>query len=80
LPSGVKDSEVKAFIAATKENQRNSIEEDGIESFDFFQCRDDSSRLCFMKFIVLSRLWTIILKLRILKRGMRLSALIYLNP
>lgn len=40
----VTESEIKAFIAATRENQRNSIEEDGIEGFDFFQCRDDSSR------------------------------------
>ncbi|WP_407312225.1 putative quinol monooxygenase [Desulfosporosinus sp. SB140] len=40
----VKESEIKAFIEATKENRRNSLQEEGIESFDFFQCRDDSSR------------------------------------
>ncbi|WP_088225447.1 putative quinol monooxygenase [Desulfosporosinus sp. FKB] len=40
----VKESDVKAFIEATRINRRNSIQEEGIESFDFFQCRDDSSK------------------------------------
>ncbi|MDQ7095719.1 putative quinol monooxygenase [Desulfosporosinus sp. PR] len=40
----VKESEVKAFIEAAKENRRNSLQEKGIASFDLLQCRDDSSK------------------------------------
>ena len=76
----VRESEVKAFISATRENQRNSIEEDGIEGFDFFQCRDDSSRFMLYEVYSSQQAMDDHLKLRILKSGMRLSALIYLAP
>lgn len=42
--AAIKESDVKSFIAATKENRRNSLQEEGIERFDLFQCRDDSSK------------------------------------
>ena len=38
----VKEPDVKAFIEATKENQRNSIKEEGIESFELLQGKDDA--------------------------------------
>jgi autoinducer 2-degrading protein len=34
----------KEFIEATIENKNNSIKERGIESFEFFQCKDDLTR------------------------------------
>ena len=35
---------IKEFIKATIENQKNSIKEKGIISFDFFQCKDESTK------------------------------------
>ncbi len=35
---------IKEFIEATIENQRNSIKEEGITCFDFFQCKDDPTK------------------------------------
>ena len=40
----VKEPDVKMFIEATKENQRNSLKEEGIESFDLLQSRDDTAK------------------------------------
>ncbi|GEA31137.1 putative quinol monooxygenase [Clostridium diolis] len=40
----VKQEHVDEFIKATKENQNNSLKEKGIICFDFFQCKDDSTR------------------------------------
>ena len=38
----VKPDCVDAFIAATEENARNSLQEPGVARFDFVQDRDDS--------------------------------------
>jgi autoinducer 2-degrading protein len=40
----VKPESVDAFIAATEENARNSIQEPGIVRFDFAQQEDDPTR------------------------------------
>lgn len=40
----VKTEYTKEFIEATIENQNNSIKEKGIESFDFFQCKDEPTK------------------------------------
>jgi len=40
----VKADKIKEFIEATIENKNNSIKEKGIISFDFFQCKDDSTK------------------------------------
>ncbi len=40
----VKPEHSAAFIEATKENARNSIQEAGIVRFDFLQVRDDPTR------------------------------------
>jgi autoinducer 2-degrading protein len=40
----VKPENIKEFIEATIENQQNSRKEKEIESFDFFQCKDDPSK------------------------------------
>ena len=40
----VKPEFVQAFIAATLENARHSVEEPGIARFDFFQRPDDPTR------------------------------------
>jgi len=40
----VKAEKIKEFIEVTIENQNNSIKEKGIISFDFFQCKDDSTK------------------------------------
>jgi len=40
----VKIENTKEFIEATIENKKNSIKEKGIVSFDFFQCKDDSTK------------------------------------
>jgi len=37
----VKPDSIDAFIAATEENARNSLQEPGIARFDFVQDRDD---------------------------------------
>lgn len=41
----VKTEHIKEFIEATKENQNNSLKEKGIICFDFFQCKDDSTKI-----------------------------------
>lgn len=40
----VKQSNISEFIEATKENQLYSRKENGIECFDFFQCKDDPTK------------------------------------
>jgi (4S)-4-hydroxy-5-phosphonooxypentane-2,3-dione isomerase len=40
----VKTEHTKEFIEATIENQNNSINENGIICFDFFQCKDDPTK------------------------------------
>ncbi|MFT8352047.1 putative quinol monooxygenase [Clostridium saccharoperbutylacetonicum] len=40
----VKREHIKEFIEATIENQNNSLKEKGIICFDFFQCKDDSTK------------------------------------
>jgi (4S)-4-hydroxy-5-phosphonooxypentane-2,3-dione isomerase len=40
----VKDDQVERFIMATEENVKNSILEQGIARFDFFQNMEDPSR------------------------------------
>jgi (4S)-4-hydroxy-5-phosphonooxypentane-2,3-dione isomerase len=40
----VKQSNIKEFIEATVENQKNSRKEKGIENFEFFQCKDDPAK------------------------------------
>jgi (4S)-4-hydroxy-5-phosphonooxypentane-2,3-dione isomerase len=40
----VKTEHIKEFIEATIENQNNSMKEKGIEHFDFFQCKDDTTK------------------------------------
>lgn len=40
----IKAEHTKEFIEATIENQRNSIKEEGIACFDFFQCKDDPTK------------------------------------
>jgi quinol monooxygenase YgiN len=40
----VKPEFIKAFIAATEENARNSVQEPGIARFDFAQQNDDPTR------------------------------------
>jgi autoinducer 2-degrading protein len=41
VSSRVKPEHVQAFIAATLENARHSVQEDGIARFDFIQQEDD---------------------------------------
>ena len=40
----VKSDQVEAFIAATRENARDSVKEPGIARFDFVQQQDDPTR------------------------------------
>ncbi|WP_026885990.1 putative quinol monooxygenase [Clostridium beijerinckii] len=40
----VKQENIEKFIKATKENQNNSLKENGIVCFDLFQSKDDSAR------------------------------------
>jgi quinol monooxygenase YgiN len=40
----VKPDDLEAFIEATLENARNSIQEPGVARFDFLQQADDSTR------------------------------------
>ncbi len=40
----VRPDDVAAFIAATRENARNSIREPGIAQFDLLQQQDDATR------------------------------------
>lgn len=40
----VNKKHIEEFIEATKENQNNSLKEAGIIGFDFFRCKDDSSK------------------------------------
>ncbi len=40
----IKEDQVKAFEAATIENARNSIQEEGIARFDFVRQADDPTR------------------------------------
>lgn len=40
----VKREQVNAFIDATRENQRNSLQEKGISVFDFYQSQDDPTQ------------------------------------
>lgn len=40
----VKTEHKKEFIEATIENQKNSIKEEGIVCFDFFECKDDPTK------------------------------------
>ena len=40
----VKHEQVNAFVEATIENQRHSMQEPGIRAFDFWQGQDDPTR------------------------------------
>jgi (4S)-4-hydroxy-5-phosphonooxypentane-2,3-dione isomerase len=40
----IKQSNINEFIKATIENQQNSRKENGIECFDFFQCKDEPTK------------------------------------
>ena len=40
----IKIEHTKEFIEATIENQKNSIKEKGIISFDFLQCKDNQTK------------------------------------
>lgn len=45
----VKEECVDAFIAATRENAANSLQEPGIARFDFAQQRDDPTRFALVE-------------------------------
>ena len=45
----VKAEKISEFIKATKENALNSIKEDGVARFDFFQNQEDPARFILLE-------------------------------
>jgi quinol monooxygenase YgiN len=45
----VKDDQIDEFITATKENVRNSINENGIARFDFFQNQQEPAKFILLE-------------------------------